>query len=74
MRLLRVVVMGPEMRKVFIGQLLVGLIEKSSDVKVNKYHIIFTSWNRLNVFLYYFIFSLILSFPSLGYEGSCQDD
>ena len=36
MRLLRVVVMGPEMRKVFIGQLLVGLIEKSSDVKVNK--------------------------------------
>ncbi|XP_055697058.1 transcription-associated protein 1 isoform X2 [Phlebotomus papatasi] len=32
----RVVVMGVEMRKVFIGNILVGLIEKSTDVKVMK--------------------------------------
>ena len=30
----RVAVMGQEIRKAYIGQLLVGLIEKSSDVKV----------------------------------------
>ena len=30
----RVAVMGQDMRKAFIGQLLVGLIEKSPDVKV----------------------------------------
>jgi transformation/transcription domain-associated protein len=32
----RVAVMGQDMRKAFIGQLLVGLIEKSPDVKVMK--------------------------------------
>lgn len=32
----RVVVMGVEMRKLFIGNILVGLIEKSPDVKVMK--------------------------------------
>lgn len=32
----RVVVMGVEIRKLFIGGILVGLIEKSSDVKVMK--------------------------------------
>jgi len=32
----RVAVMGSDMRKAFIGQLLVGLIEKSPDVKVMK--------------------------------------
>ena len=31
----RVAVMGQDMRKAFIGQLLVGLIEKSPDVKVS---------------------------------------
>ena len=33
----RVAVMGQDMRKAFIGQLLVGLIEKSPDVKVVYY-------------------------------------
>ncbi|PNF39458.1 hypothetical protein B7P43_G11093, partial [Cryptotermes secundus] len=32
----RVVVMGAEMRKIFIGTILVGLIEKSPDVKIMK--------------------------------------
>ena len=32
----RVAVMGQEMRKAFIGSILVGLIEKSPDVKVMK--------------------------------------
>jgi hypothetical protein len=32
----RVVVMGAEMRKAFIGTVLVGLIEKSPDIKVMK--------------------------------------
>ena len=31
----RVAVMGQEIRKAYIGQLLVGLIEKSNDVKVS---------------------------------------
>lgn len=31
----RVVVMGVDMRKLFIGGILVGLIEKSTDVKVS---------------------------------------
>ena len=32
----RVVVMGAEMRKAFIGTVLVGLIEKSPDIKIMK--------------------------------------
>lgn len=32
----RVVVMGVEMRKTFIGAILVGLIEKTQDIKVMK--------------------------------------
>jgi hypothetical protein len=32
----RVVVMGAEMRKTFIGTVLVGLIEKSPDIKIMK--------------------------------------
>lgn len=32
----RVVVMGVEMRKTFIGSILVGLIEKTQDIKVMK--------------------------------------
>lgn len=32
----RVVVMGVEMRKAFIGSILVGLIEKTQDIKVMK--------------------------------------
>jgi len=32
----RVVVMGVEMRKAFIGTVLVGLIEKSPDIKIMK--------------------------------------
>lgn len=32
----RVVVMGVEMRKTFIGAILVGLIEKTTDIKVMK--------------------------------------
>lgn len=32
----RMVVMGVDMRKMFIGSILVGLIEKSSEVKVIK--------------------------------------
>lgn len=32
----RVVVMGVEMRKTFIGSILVGLIEKTPDIKIMK--------------------------------------
>lgn len=44
----RIVVMGVEMRKMFIGNILVGLIEKSNDVKVRK-------------FFFYVLFSLSIT-------------
>lgn len=61
----RVAVMGQDMRKAFIGQLLVGLIEKSPDVKVGCYLLNYCNLENV-VKIYFQIFQLIVfvhSFP-----------